>query len=416
MGISKKIDDVLTSPWVLRVISVVVAVSMWFYVTGTGDAAKQKRSFPISLEYSNIDPQLAIRGTPQTSVEVEVEATEGAFDKLNQDAIRGIIDLEGVSAGKYQRLVKIKDMPSNVTVRGTIPSLVEVVLVQYLSRVFPVEVILPQDLPAGRYLEAVDVVPKEIVVKGSEKDLAKIGSLNIAPTAADLEKGKELHLSVNLSQAEPFESEVEWGPKTVTMNAALVRGVPRKKVPVNVRLSGKPASDFAVQSLTTDPAEIMIQGPKSKLDAVSTADTETVDITGLAHDETLVTPLRAFRDKAISAVDVKSVKISVHLAPIMAQRVVSSVPVAVEGSTAGIPPGRKWIVAPAVVDVVLEAPPSKMNTFDPKKLGLKVFLDTSNFFLTKGELPVQATVSGDFRVVEIKPSTLAVTQSAGAAP
>ena len=400
MGISKKIDDVLTSPWVLRVISVVVAVSMWFYVTGTGDAAKQKRSFPISLEYSNIDPQLAIRGTPQTSVEVEVEATEGAFDKLNQDAIRGIIDLEGV----------------NVTVRGTIPSLVEVVLVQYLSRVFPVEVILPQDLPAGRYLEAVDVVPKEIVVKGSEKDLAKIGSLNIAPTAADLEKGKELHLSVNLSQAEPFESEVEWGPKTVTMNAALVRGVPRKKVPVNVRLSGKPASDFAVQSLTTDPAEIMIQGPKSKLDAVSTADTETVDITGLAHDETLVTPLRAFRDKAISAVDVKSVKISVHLAPIMAQRVVSSVPVAVEGSTAGIPPGRKWIVAPAVVDVVLEAPPSKMNTFDPKKLGLKVFLDTSNFFLTKGELPVQATVSGDFRVVEIKPSTLAVTQSAGAAP
>ncbi|MDR2529550.1 MAG: hypothetical protein LBD04_11155 [Synergistaceae bacterium] len=417
MGVLSKIDDVLTSRWVLRLISVVVAIAMWFYVTGMGDAPLQRRKFPIRFEYLNMNPQFFIRGERRQNVEVEVEAPENVLDKLNQNALWSAVDLTGYSVGMFQLRVRV-DAPADVTVVGTIPSLVSVELAQHMSRVFQVEVVLPQDLPVGRYLEAVEIVPREIVVKGPEKDLAKIGSLSIAPTAADLESGKELHLSVKVSQSDPFEfgKEVDWEPKTVRMNAALVRGLPRKKAPVNVRLSGKPASDFAVRSVLTDPAEVMVQGPKAKLDAVSAVDTETVDITNLARDETLVVPLRAFRDKALSMVDVNSVKISVRLEPIMAQRVVSNVPVVVEGATAGIPPGKKWTITPAVVDVVLEAPPSKMEAFDPEKLNLRVFLNTSNFFLVKGELPVQATVSGDFRVVQVKPSTLSVTQSTGAAP
>ncbi|MDR2137730.1 MAG: hypothetical protein LBO68_05510 [Synergistaceae bacterium] len=406
MNILRKIDDVLTSPWVLWGISVAVAVSMWFYVAETVGSANVKREFLCRVEYRNVAPELGVRSAV-SEITVEVEASERIMDRLEYDAILCVVDLKGFSSGKYREMVRAV-MPQNVRLVDTRPSTVDIELVRLAGRLVPVEVVLPKDIPQGRYLEGVEVVPKELTVRGTDRDLAKIGSISIAPTVRELEKGNELLLPVRITQSEPFEDEVTLEPTQVKLNAVLVSGLPRKKVAVNVRLSGRPSMDYAMRSVTTDPAEVLLQGLKEKLDAISAIDTATVDISLLSTDQTLVVPLRPLEDEEITMIDVKSVKLSIQLEPITAQRRLSGIPVSVEGIDDAN--ARTWGLDPAVVDVTIEASPSLIEAFDPEKSGLKAFVDVSSIFLRKTTLPVRGAIaSDDFKIVKIEPSTVGVS-------
>jgi YbbR domain-containing protein len=51
-------------------------------------------------------------------------------------------------------------------------------------------------------------------------------------------------------------------------------------VPVEVRLSGIPAPGFEIKSRRTLPDRVRISGPKSRLEAISSAQTDYVDIAG----------------------------------------------------------------------------------------------------------------------------------------
>ncbi|MDR2180945.1 MAG: hypothetical protein LBP21_11620 [Synergistaceae bacterium] len=411
MNVSKKFDDILTSPWILWGISVSVAVFMWFYVLDKGEiVVNEKRQFLCMLEYRNLAPELGIRNAVK-EITVEIEAPENVMNQLEYDAILCEVDLKRLSSGKYRENVKAT-APQNVRVASITPSRVDVELIRLAGRMIPVEVALPQDIPAGRYLEAVEIVPKELNVKGTDRDLAKIGSVNIAPTFQELEKGRELLLPVKIAQSEPFEYEVTLEPPQVKMNATLVTGQPKKKVAVNVRLSGKPFMDFTVRSVTTDPAEVMLQGPKEKLDAISAIDTETIDITDISEDQTLIVPLRPFKDKEVSTVDVKSAKLSIQLEPITAQKQLSGIGIAIMGTDSKNGNEGKWTVNPPVADVTVEALPSRMEAFDLEGAGLKVFVDLSNIFLRKTTLPVRAVfTSDDFKITKIDPSTVTVSSS-----
>ena len=93
--------------------------------------------------------------------------------------------------------------------------------------------------------------------------MREVGLTPVQPTVQELQSGKELFLPVKLSQSEPFEDEVNLEPTQVRMKGALVRGLPKKKVPVNVRLTGKPSSDFEVKRLPNSRPTI----PRTKEDA-----------------------------------------------------------------------------------------------------------------------------------------------------
>jgi len=140
------------------------------------------------------------------------------------------------------------------------------------------------------------------------------------------------------------------------------------------------------------------------LGRISAVETETVDITGLAADQTMVVPLRAFDQEGIS-VNVSSVRLSILLEPIFAQKMISNVEVSVDGADGQ----ARWVVDPSVVHVTIEAPPSMIDTFD-SEYKLRAFVDVSGIFLRRSVLPVWATAaSEDFRVVRVEPSTVTVS-------
>ena len=201
-------------------------------------------------------------------------------------------------------------------------------------------------------------------------------------------------------------------PTQVRMKGALVRGLPKKKVPVNVRLTGKPSSDFEVKAVVTEPSEVQVEGTAARLARISAVDTETVDISWISADQHLVVPLKAPDVRGVSIVDLKSVRLSVQLEPVRATTQFPNVPVTLrQGDEAA-----GWAITPRSVVVTVEGTPSRMADIHPGDVGLQAYVDVSSIFVDSAALPVRTELaSKDFKVVKIEPPTVTVTAVEGSA-
>lgn len=408
---SKNFDEILTSPWSLWAISVTAALLMWFYVMESDESGYVTRRFSCPLEYQSLDAQAALRNKV-SEVDVEIRGLEEVLARFDYDSVSCAVDLKNLSPGKkYTQDVKV-NLPPNVSLVSCTPSQVVVDLLRQVVRLMPVEVLLPQDIPDGQYLEGVEIVPKEIAIRGGEKDISKIGAIQIQPTVQELQSGKDLFLPVKISQSEPFDEEVALEPSQVRMRASLVRGLPKKKVPVNLRLSGKPSPDYELKAVVTDPSEVHLEGPASKLSQISSVETETVDISWLSADQMLVVPLKAPKVKGVSILNVKSVRLSVHLEPAKATTQFSNIPVAIRAGSGE----SEWAAAPSVVVVTVEGLPSRIADIRPEDVGLQAYVDLSNIFVDSAALPVRVEIaSEDLKVVKIEPPTVTVSTAEGSA-
>ena len=261
-------------------------------------------------------------------------------------------------------------------------------------------------LPPGLFLDMVEIIPKEVSVRGSEKDLAKIGAARITPTLEELKAGGELSQAVKIIKSEEFEDEVSVEPKRVKFIAVLAEGVPKKTVPVNARIIGKPMEDFRLKAVVVEPAVITIEGPLPRLDGVTRVDTETIDITNIAKEQNMVIPLRAPEDSLVKIVGSPSVRVNVLLTPFTVTRLLSRVGVEAEGRS--VYPG--WKVEPPSVNITVEGVPSEINSLDEAELLIQPFVNVTNIVSRRLTVPVQVRnkTEGKLKVVRVEPSSVNV--------
>ena len=401
-------NEFFTLPWVLWAISVTTAVIMWVYVTGMDESEYLTRKFTCPLEYSGLDSQAILRGR-LSEVDVEIRAPEEVIMRLDYNSIIARVDARNLVPGKkYTQNIDVVNLPSDAILVSVFPSQVVLDLVRQVTRLMNVEIVLPQDIPEGQYVEGVEIIPKEVGVRGAEDDVAKVGAVRINPTIEELQKGHEL-LQVKISQSEPFIDNVVIEPPQVRFKGTLVRGLPKKRVPVNVKLTGELDGDHEIKSTVTDPSEVQIEGEREKLDLIEFVDTETVDISLFNSDQVVVAPLKNPDVEGVSILNAQSIKLSVQIGEVRAEKKFPSIPVEIRNYDASENTG-KLLTEPQVVSVTVEGTPSKIENFSPENTGLKVFVDMSNIFMTPVTLPVKTelTSSDEFRITRIEPQNISV--------
>ena len=399
------LNAILTSPWALWLISIVSAVTMWIYVTGMDESAYITRKFSCPLEYRGLDAQAMLRGR-LSEVDVEVRGPEEAIMRLGYNSVIAYVDARNLLPGKKYTVNVNVEYPGNITLISCFPSQAVLDIVRQVTRLMTVETILPQNIPEGQYIEGVEIIPKEVGIRGAEDDVAKVGSVRIMPAIEELQAGKEQLMAVKFAQSEPFEGTVTIEPAQVRFRGNLVRGLPRKRVPVNVRLAGRLDADYEVRSVITDPSEIQIEGNAEDLAKVEAVDTEIIDISMLTADSAIVSPLKQPEVEGVSMVNATSVKVGISLSEARAEKMIASIPVELRGAETP----QNWVCSPANVSVTIEGRPSLIESFNPESADLRVYADMSNIFMAPVTLPVRTEIlSGDnFRVVRVDPQNVIV--------
>lgn len=399
------LNEILTSPWALWLISITTAVLMWIYVTGLEESAYINLKFTCPLEYRGLDTQSILRGK-LSEVDVELRGPEEDMLKLDYNNVRAFVDARNLLPGKRYTVNINVEMPINLTLVSCFPSQTTLDIVRQVTRLMNVDIVLPQNIPEGHYIEGVEIIPKEVGVKGAEDDLAKVGGVRITPTVDELQAGQTLLLPVKFSQSEAFEGNVTIEPEQVRFSCYIARGLPRKRVPVVARLAGKLDSDYELRSTVTDPSEVQIEGKTEDLAKVEAVYTEIIEISSMNKDSVIVSPLRQPDKEGVSLVNVSSVRVSIHLSEARAEKMIRNIPVELRGTDKP----QNWQCSPSSVTVTVEGKPSLIEGLDPETAGLKVYADMTNIFMTPVTLPLRTEIlSADlFRIVRTEPQNITV--------
>jgi YbbR domain-containing protein len=216
-------------------------------------------------------------------------------------------------------------------------------------------------------LARVDEAPKTVVltVQGPQGLLSRLPS-------------RELHLSVDLSEAELGATSVDFTERTIQglpAGVSVIQVSPPavdvqfdRKLTRSVRVKpvtiGEPDPRCKLVSVKVAPEVVEIAGAQSLVRGISEAPTDIVDVGGLCEDRTVQVAL-ALKDRTVGAVGVEQVEVSLDFEPLVADRVFEEVPVIVRGTG--------WLARPRLARVTVTGPVAAVANLDPD--GVVVRLD-----------------------------------------
>jgi YbbR domain-containing protein len=234
-----------------------------------------------------------------------------------------------------------------------------------------------------------------------------MGAIRATIDLAGAQEGERIvQLSPDEIQAPQGFRVVKIAPSLLTLN---LQRTMRKTVPVRPRVIGRPAPGYEVAEITSDPAEVQIAGPRSRVQEVESAFTEPVSV---AAAETTVTELVnvGLEDPLLRLEDGHRVRVSAVVRETRETRKSSR-------AARGGPRPPRPPVAPEVT-VSVAGPASQVRGLVPADLQPYVAMPRQG--AVPGRLPVAVEIApgrAGVSVLETKPAEVSVrVQRAGSVP
>jgi YbbR domain-containing protein len=217
----------------------------------------------------------------------------------------------------------------------------------------PVEL---QNVPKDLELTGDTVNNVEVRLRASPGIIQRLGPGEVS-ARLDLKGASEgeriIHLTNDAIRV-PFGIQVvQISPSMITLN---FERTAQKLVPVRPRMVGRPAQGFEVAEIVSEPAEVRIAGPKSRVQEVESAFTEPVSLEGAQASVTDVVSL-GIEDPMLRILDRSRVQVTAKVRAAQERRTLQDLPIRVRGGA--------LTPRPATVDVVVSGPVSVMARLKP---------------------------------------------------
>ena len=260
-------------------------------------------------------------------------------------------------------------------------------------------------------------VPRDLELTGDPANTVDV-RVRASPGLIDsLDSGKML-ATIDLAGAEegerivqltPDRIRVPFGFRVVKITPALLtlnlERIERKTVPVRPRLIGRPAAGFEVAEVTSDPAEVTVAGPRSRVQEIESAFTEPVSVDG--RNGTVEEPVNVgLEDPLLRLEGGSSVRVTARVREAQETRAFEGLRVVARGSAARIFPSR--------VTVVVAGPAPQVRSLAATDLQPYVMVAPEAKTAIKLPLAVEiASGHPGIGVVETRPSEVSVVPLRG---
>lgn len=155
-----------------------------------------------------------------------------------------------------------------------------------------------------------------------------------------------------------------------------------KTLPVRPRILGRPAPGYEVVEVRSEPAQVRVLGPKSRVQEIESAFTEPVSVEGLdtTVEETVNVGLE---DPLLRLEDASEVKVIAKIREVQAQRTFDALPLGARGQPASL--------GAATVRVVVGGPASVVEHLSPDDV--RPYVNVPSGLAGERKLPVAVEIS-----------------------
>ena len=172
---------ILFDNWGIKLISLLLAVTLWFYVTSKG---KTEMTLTVPLQLRNIPQNMTVVGNVTGYIDVRVQGQERLLrDITSGKKVSGILDLSRTKPG--ENTVRISpddiDRPSGVAVTYISPPDIKVKLEPLVRKTFRLRPLLHGAPAAGYRVAKITVTPPKIAIDGPTSAMAALDFLQTMP-------------------------------------------------------------------------------------------------------------------------------------------------------------------------------------------------------------------------------------------
>jgi YbbR domain-containing protein len=250
----------------------------------------------------------------------------------------------------------------------------------------PVEL---QNFPRELELTGEPVNAVEVRLRASPGMIQRIvpGEVSAQVNLVGFGEGEHIvHLTEDTIRAPFGVKVVKISPAVLTFHLERTQ---RKVVPVQPRLLGRPAEGFEVAEVTSQPKEVRLEGPTSRVDEMESAYTEPVSVDG-AKDTVTETVTIGIADPLLRVLVTPRVKVTARIRERHGTRTIKGVAVELRGAAEAVRPDR--------VDVTVSGPESALPGLAPSEV--RAYVDAAR--ASGGRAPVVIEIAPGHAGIEVK--------------
>ncbi|WP_173917916.1 YbbR-like domain-containing protein [Halobacillus sp. Marseille-Q1614] len=315
-------DNLFKNKWVLRIISLLLAVLLWVSINVDDNMDSDSQWFndttserevmndvPLEVRFDN--DQYVVSGLPQNVVVTVEGPTSSLAPVVRQRNFTAFVDLNDLGPGTHEVDVQHSGISNQLKVNMD-PEEVEVTIDQKVNEDFPISVdyINEQEISDEYTIGEAALDPQQVTITGSAEAIERVASvkaiIDVGEADGDLEA---LKAPVKVYDDQGNELNVLLDPTTVDVSVPIQRS--EKEVPVSFEAEGDAADGVSIESITSDTTNVTVIGPNSVLEELEEIENIPVDVEGITEDETVEIEVPV--PEEASSVDPETIEVNVEV-------------------------------------------------------------------------------------------------------
>ena len=241
----------LTRHWLLKLLSLVIGASLWYFVVGEDQV---EMAVTVPIEVHNLPADLVIANQYKKDIEVTVRGPRRLIQEMRQQHISRPVDLGKARPGSMviQNDSNSIRFPQGIAVQRLQPANITLLVDQLVEKEFPITAVTRGKPAAGYVFEEVVLNPARIAVTGPQAYLARETALKTHQINLDgLHQSSQFQVHLNLSDA--LVKLI--GETVVQANVVIREAMVRRRVegiPVNARGYGQEGMRIVPPTVTVE--------------------------------------------------------------------------------------------------------------------------------------------------------------------
>jgi YbbR domain-containing protein len=279
--VNKLIDGFFEHKILVRVLSVLMAILLWFIVL---DSSNPMITRTLSVSISGNpevldDSNLRIIGSgAPTTVDITIRGRRSKVSAVSSNDFKMNLDYNQVKTSGLVTL--LLDEPvytgqNQIQIVSVNPLQTQLRLERITGVEFPVVVRWDGELPKGYKAVNLRIDPSTVKFEDKESLINKVESVVVTISAKELDNTVNITRRVLVLDAAGKAISQFDGKRTVTASFDLVH-----TLPVTTGISGTPAPDWYVTGFSTAPKEVQVLGKYEALSALSAVQAEDINVEG----------------------------------------------------------------------------------------------------------------------------------------
>lgn len=288
----KKTSKLFDNKIFWAVVSLLAALFIWVYITGTQEEPIEKSLSNVEVVFIGEDTLQASRGyvinnISADTVSVKISGTRRNIGSLSASDVKATIDVSLISTTgtitQYYTLTYPDSVDADaVSIVSSTPSVISFNVTRMSTKQVPVEVKFEGSTAEGYIAGAVEYEPKTVTISGPESQLEEIDHVYAEMGGDELTMTRTADVSFvlmdkNGSQLETDGLEFDTNTISVTMPISMV-----KEIPLYVQLSYGAGATEENTFIKIEPDTITISGDTSVVSGINRIDIATIDLTDFA--------------------------------------------------------------------------------------------------------------------------------------